>query len=188
MGLRVYIATSNAHKIAEARAVLGEYGIELEPVKAVKLEVQSDSLEEIALRAARTAYSNSRASPLIVEDAGLFIYSLNGFPGPYTSYAYKTIGLEGVLRLLEGSRDRRARFVSAVAVIEPPLERVFVGVAEGYIAAEPRGGSGFGFDPIFIPEGSRRTFAEMSLEEKNKYSHRAKALRMAAEWLLSLRG
>jgi XTP/dITP diphosphohydrolase len=180
----VYLVTGNPHKLAEARDAIKGYPVRLEAAEADKLEIQSESVEEIALTAARHAYAQLRR-PVAVDDTSLEIHALNGFPGPYASYVYKTIGLEGVLRLLEGSRDRRACFKTAVALIIPPYEKVFTGVTCGVIAEEPRGSRGFGYDPIFIPEGSGKTYAEMTLEEKNRYSHRAKAFRAMAEWLAS---
>ncbi len=134
---RILLVTGNRGKLEEAREVLGEYGVEVEQAQAWKLEVQSESLEEIALQAARIAYAQLRR-PLAVEDAGLFINALNGFPGPYSSYAYKTIGIPGVLRLLEGAADRRGCFRAAVAYIAPLVERVFTGEVCGSIAREPR--------------------------------------------------
>ncbi|BAN90194.1 XTP/dITP diphosphatase [Aeropyrum camini] len=182
MARRILLVTGNRGKLEEAREVLGEYGVEVEQAQAWKLEVQSESLEEIALQAARIAYAQLRR-PLAVEDAGLFINALNGFPGPYSSYAYKTIGIPGVLRLLEGAADRRGCFRAAVAYIAPLVERVFTGEVCGSIAREPRGSQGFGFDPIFIPEGYTRTFAELGPGVKNRISHRARAFRRLGEWL-----
>jgi XTP/dITP diphosphohydrolase len=157
--------------------------VELYMLDARKLEVQSESLEEIALTAARHAYKRARV-PLIVDDSGLFIEHLKGFPGPYSSYAYKTIGIYGILKLLEGVKDRRACFKAVIAAVIPPYEKVFRGTSCGTIAREPRGSGGFGFDPIFEPEGGGgRTFAEMSLEEKNMLSHRARAARALGAWL-----
>jgi len=120
---------------------------------------------------------------VFVEDAGLFIDALNGFPGPYSSYVYRTIGVEGVLKLVEG-KSRGAAFVSVIALYHPGKGvRVFKGMCRGVIAQHPRGFSGFGFDPIFIPEGVGKTFAEMREDEKNKLSHRGEAARKLIEWL-----
>ena len=120
----------------------------------------------------------------MVEDAGLFIEALKGFPGPYSSYVYKTLGVQGILKLMEGVKRREAYFLSAIAYAEPGLEpKVFLGKVEGFIVPEARGSKGFGFDPIFQPKGSEKTFAEMGVEEKNRFSHRAKALSALAEWL-----
>ncbi|MEM4035003.1 MAG: XTP/dITP diphosphatase [Fervidicoccaceae archaeon] len=179
---RLAFVTSNPHKVAEARLVLSSYGIEIVQVPAEKIELQSRDIARISLLAAKLAYARVR-KPLIVEDSGLFIDSLRGFPGPFSSYAYETIGVEGVLKLMKGVADRRANFVSAVALLSPPIEKVFIGTVRGTIASEARGSSGFGFDPIFVPEGDTRTFAEMSIEEKCAVSHRAAALRLMAEWL-----
>lgn len=181
--MRVALVTSNEHKLRELSAVLEAYGVELYMLDMEKLEVQSRSLEVIALTAARHAYRRVKR-PLIVDDSGLFIEALNGFPGPYSSYAYKTIGIRGILKLLEGAGSRRACFKAAIAAVIPPYEKVFTGTSCGTIAPEPRGSGGFGFDPIFQPDGGGgRTFAEMSLEEKNRLSHRARAARALGAWL-----
>ena len=179
---RIYMVTGNRHKVEEARKILERYGVELIQAEARKLEIQSESLEEIALTAARYAYLQLK-KPLIVEDAGLFIEALNGFPGPYSSYVYKKIGVEGVLKLMEGVSNRRACFKAVIAYVAPGVERVFTGEACGWVAREARGSGGFGFDPIFVPEGEDRTFAEMGLEEKNRLSHRSKAFQRLGEWL-----
>ncbi|WP_460124561.1 XTP/dITP diphosphatase [Stetteria hydrogenophila] len=179
----IYLVTGNRHKLEEARDALRGYPLRLEAAGVGKLEVQSESVEEIALTAARHAYAQLRR-PVAVDDTALEVAALNGFPGPYASYVYKTLGVWGILKLLEGSRDRRACFKTAVALVIPPHEKVFTGVTCGVIVEEPRGSRGFGFDPIFAPEGSSRTYAEMTVEEKNRYSHRAKAFRAMAEWLV----
>ncbi|RLE72114.1 MAG: non-canonical purine NTP pyrophosphatase, RdgB/HAM1 family, partial [Thermoprotei archaeon] len=124
-------------------------------------------------------------APFFVEDAGLFVEALNGFPGPYSSYIYKTIGCEGILKLLEGVDNRKAYFLSVVALRAPGLgDVVFKGKVNGIIANEMRGEKGFGFDPIFIPDGCEKTFAEMNIEEKSRYSHRGKALRKMGKWIV----
>jgi XTP/dITP diphosphohydrolase len=112
---------------------------------------------------------------------------LKGFPGPYAAYVYKTIGNKGLLRLMENAEERKAKFQSVIAFqsseVKVPL--CFEGEVLGEIARSERSGntsSGFGFDPVFKPAGSDSTFAEMTIAEKNEYSHRAKALRKFAEW------
>ncbi len=180
---KIYLVTGNRHKVAEFAGVLEPLGVRVEPIGLEKLEIQSDSIVEVA------RYAASRLpvmdAPVAVEDAGLFVEPLRGFPGPYSSYVYKTIGVEGVLRLLDGVDERDAYFLSAIGVKDTGGHvRVFTGRVDGRIALEPRGRGGFGFDPIFIPEGWRKTFAEASMEEKNRVSHRARAARALAEWLL----
>ncbi len=180
----VKVLTSNEGKFRELEALAKGYGIELEWVRTPKWEIQSEDLAEIAKFSAEIAFSTLK-EPVIVEDTGLFIDSLNGFPGPYTSYARKTIGLEGILKLMEGKNDRRARFVTYLAYADSINTKVFVGEVRGVIADSIRGSKGFGFDPIFVPEGSDKTFAEMDVEEKSKHSHRAKAFRAFAEFFKS---
>ncbi|BES82627.1 XTP/dITP diphosphatase [Pyrodictium abyssi] len=177
----IYIATSNMHKVEEIRNVLQGCRYSVEPIDAPKLEIQGD-LQKVALYAATVAYSIT-SKPVIVEDAGLFIEALKGFPGPYSAYVYKTIGIEGILRLMRGVDNRRAHFYSVIALAHSKGVTLFEGRCDGRIADEPRGTKGFGFDPIFVPEGSTRTFAEMDVEEKNRYSHRARAARALCNWL-----
>jgi XTP/dITP diphosphohydrolase len=186
-GKLVYFATSNMHKFEEARLVLGEYGIGVAKLNVKGLEIQADDLEEIA-RTAVTHLTKTQSLPTLVEDAALFVKALNGFPGPYSSYVLRTIGNEGLLRLMQNVSDRRAEFKSAVAFCAPNIQpKSFQGVVEGSLSPEARGTHGFGFDPIFVPsEGDGRTFAEMETEEKNKISHRARAMRAFAKWYLEL--
>ncbi len=185
-GLRVLFVTGNRHKFEEAKAVAESLGVSLVQARLRKLEIQSDDLREIAVFSSRSVRSHLSGETYIVEDAGLFIHSLGGFPGPYSSYVYRTIGCEGVLKLLAGVEDRRATFRSVVVLHDPRLgEHVFVGETRGAISREARGSGGFGFDPIFVPEGESRTYAEMTLSEKNALSHRAKAVRGALSFLVS---
>jgi len=184
-GRVIFFATSNIHKFNEARKVLAAYEIAVGMLKVKALEIQSDSLEEIAKASVLDAFSKCNL-PVIVEDAGLFIEALGGFPGPYAAYVYKTIGNKGLLRLMGDIANRKARFESAIAYNAPGLKApmCFRGEALGEITRKERrgnGSSGFGFDPIFKPVGSAVTFAEMNMAEKNGYSHRANALRKFAE-------
>lgn len=180
---KIYLVTGNMHKVAEIEAVLKPLGVDVEPVALEKLEIQSESIVEVA------RYAASRLpvmdAPVAVEDAGLFVDALGGFPGPYSSYVYKTIGIPGILKLLQGLDERSAYFLSAMGVKDTDGRViVFTGRVDGRIAPEPRGSGGFGFDPIFVPEGWEKTFAEASMSEKNRVSHRARAARALAEWLL----
>lgn len=179
----IYFATENGGKFREAQAELAKYGINLKQLAIRRLEIQSDSLEDIATFSAKTVAEQFKCK-VVVEDAGLFINALKGFPGPFSSYVYRTIGIEGILKLLRGESNRNAFFKSVVSYCEPGLSPVtFTGLAEGAISLEPRGNLGFGFDPIFIPRGSDRTFAEMTVEQKNTFSHRAKSFRLFAEYI-----
>ena len=185
--IKLFLVTGNAHKLEEVRDIARMVGapIVVEQASIPKREIQSNSLEEIALYAARHAYDHIR-KPVIVDDSGLFIDALNGFPGPYSSYVYKTLGVNGILKLMSGIANRRACFRTSAALIFPPLELLFTGETCGYITSEARGGGGFGFDPIFVPEGREKTYAEMSLEEKNMVSHRYKAFIKLFSYVLKM--
>ncbi len=185
-GRIVLFATNNVNKFSEARRALKDYGLAVGMIRLKSLEIQSESLQEIAKTSVEDVFSKIKL-PVIVEDAGLFIDALNGFPGPYAAYAYKTIGNSGLLKLMKNVDSRKATFESNIACMSPKLTRpiCFVGTVNGQIVKHARKkneNSGFGFDPIFAPEKSELTFAEMSTEEKNRYSHRAKALRKYASW------
>ena len=184
-GKVIFFATNNFHKFDEARSVLTNRGMAVGMLRVKALEIQSDSLNEIAQASVIDAYNHSHL-PIIVEDAGLFIESLKGFPGPYAAYVYKTIGNLGLLKLMEGLENRKAAFQSTIAYYDGQSEPIcFTGEVSGRMTNEEKRGNdkaGFGFDPVFRPSGSQKTFAEMSIEEKNSFSHRAKAVSNFAEW------
>ena len=185
-GRVIFFATNNLNKFNEARKVLAERNIAVGMLRVKSLEIQSDSLEEIAKTSVLHAFEKCHL-PILVEDAGLFIDALNGFPGPYAAYVYRTIGNRGLLKLMENTENRKAKFQSVIAYCSSELKSpmCFIGKAEGEITKKERkekGKAGFGFDPIFKPADSNETFAEMTTAEKNKYSHRAQALRKFAEW------
>jgi len=181
----LWFATSNAHKFDEAAFALRAFGISLKRLPAKGTEIQSDDLAAIAEASVKETFATIR-QPVIAEDAGLFVSSLNGFPGPYASYVERTLGPASLITLLKGAKDRKAEFVSAVAYCsEPTGPKVFIGRLRGRISASARGSNGFGFDPVFVPLGDARTLAEMSLEEKGAISHRSLALRGLGGWLQS---
>lgn len=183
---RLWFLTSNKHKLNEVRRIATEYNIYIEMLPEEKIEIQSDNLEDIALYAALEAFRKIR-KPILVEDAGLFIDSLKGFPGPYSRYVYEKIGINGILKLLENTEDRNAYFKSVAVIIDDNFIIVETGIINGIITHNPRGIHGFGFDPIFVPKGSHKTFAEMTTEEKNKFSHRAEAVKKALSKYVYLR-
>jgi XTP/dITP diphosphohydrolase len=179
---KIWMGTGNEHKYQEAKEVLAEYGIELERMDIERVEIQADEPEEIAEYSLQVLDSDK---PLLIEDAGLYIDKYGGFPGPYSSYALERLGNVGILKLLKGDADRAASYLSAIAYRDGETTATFRGEVKGEIAHEERGTGGFGYDPIFIPaEGDGRTFGEMSGEEKEKISHRARAFRQLAEWLV----
>lgn len=179
---RVVFASTNQNKFQEVRSILAPHRIDAEFARAELTEIQSDSLEAIAREKATSAFAQV-SRPVIVEDDGLFVGALGGFPGQYSSYVFKTIGNAGILKLLSGAQERSASFVSLIAFSDGNNVRVFEGRVSGRIAVQEAKG-GWGYDPIFVPDGASQTYAE--LENKNDYSHRRKALDRFAEWYLGL--
>jgi XTP/dITP diphosphohydrolase len=178
----VWFATSNQHKFEEAELILNDFNFTLKRLPAKGVEVQSDSVFAIAKQAAKAAYAKWKR-PLFVEDTGLFVKSLNGFPGPYASYVAATVGPSSLLKLIKGNAVRGAEFVTAVAFCnDGSYVRLFAGSLKGCVSRRPKGTGGFGFDPIFIPEGETRTLAEMSPDEKSAVSHRSIALKSFGRW------
>lgn len=181
----VYFATGNEGKFREASQVASRFGIKLKHFRMEKREIQSDNLEEIAAFAALDA-AHAKGRPVVSEDAGFFVNALAGFPGPYSSYVFKTLGTRGILKLMNKCKDRRAFFQASVAFCSPTTRpRSFTGLVQGRVSRKPKGIHGFGFDPIFVPKrGDGRTFAEMTTEEKNALSHRAVAFARFCKWFL----
>jgi XTP/dITP diphosphohydrolase len=189
-GRVVFFATTNIHKFNEARRILAEHKIAVGMLRVKAAEIQSGSLKKIAQTSARDAFRRCHL-PTLVEDAGLLIKALNGFPGPYAAYVYKTIGNKGLLKLMKNVEDRKSKFHSAIAYFDnhSRVPMCFEGEANGEITVNERienGKASFGFDPIFRPSGSIKTFAQMTIEEKNGFSHRAKAFHKFAEWYKKL--
>ena len=174
----LFFVSSNYHKYQEAKKILHSFGISLGFFKYELEEIQSSSLKEIASRKALHAFQKCK-KPIIVEDDGLFIDSLYGFPGPYSSYVFQTIGNKGILQLLK--RNRKAKFVSIISFCDDKNSKSFEAKIDGNIS-KTQNGKGWGYDPIFMPKNLNKTFAE--LYNKNKISHRYKALKKFSNWYL----
>ncbi len=180
----LWFVTQNAHKYQEARRTLDPFGIRIRKLSSPKTEIQSVDLGDIAKFAAEEA-AKKRNRTVLVEDSGLFVRALNGFPGPYSSYVHATIGVGGLVRLLTQKVHREAYFQASLAVVSPKgSSQQFSGRAYGTISHKPAGKQGFGFDPIFIPKGTRKTFAQGGSQFKDRYSHRAIAFRKLALWYI----
>jgi len=155
---------------------MAEHGYELEHLKTTYPEIQAESLEETIVPGLQWLMSK-HDRPVMIDDSGLFVRSLKDFPGVYSSYVFKTLGCEGILRLMEGVSDRSARFECCIGYLEPGAEPVLTkGVSMGSISDKMVGSGGFGYDPIFVPEGDTRTYAQLEVSEKNKMSHRGRAM------------
>lgn len=172
----LYFASSNRHKYSEAKEILSKFGLDLGFFEFAPVEIQSDSILEIATQKSLDAYKSCK-KPVIVEDDGLFIPALGGFPGPYSSYVFKTIGNSGVLDLVKSKRN--AEFHSVISYCDGKKPILFRGVITGAISKKQRG-KGWGYDPIFIPKERTKTYAE--LDDKNTLSHRYRALAKFARW------
>lgn len=177
----VFFASSNEHKFEEAQRILSTLGVNIKLFKTTLEEIQSNSLNEIAKRKAIDAFTKIQ-KPILIEDDGLFINSLNGFPGPYSSYAYDTIGNTGIIQLLENTELRDAKFVAIIAYCNGIDEvKLFESSIPGKISKEIENG-GWGYDPIFIPDGESKTYANVS--DKDKFSHRSASLKKFSDWFM----
>jgi XTP/dITP diphosphohydrolase len=183
-------ATNNEHKIREIKSMLPE-SVTIRSLLDINyyddIPEPGETLEENALIKARTIHSFT-GLPTFADDTGLEIESLNGEPGVRSArYAGDSKEMNQnilkVLRLLENMPNRKARFRTVIALIVDGREFTFEGVVGGTITSEKRGAAGFGYDPVFIPDGYSQTFAEMSPEEKNRISHRSEALGKLVQFL-----
>ncbi|MFZ2412463.1 MAG: XTP/dITP diphosphatase [Candidatus Methanoperedens sp.] len=178
---KIIFVTGNPHKVREAGDILSYAEITVEQNNCGYPEMQEDELEPIASFGARWA-ADKLDNEVMVDDSGLFIEELHGFPGPYSAYVFDTLGNTKILKLMEGETNRRAIFRCVIGYCRPGEEpSLFSGEVAGEIANESRGSGGFGYDPIFAVGGV--TFGEMEEEEKNRLSHRHAALSEFARWL-----
>jgi XTP/dITP diphosphohydrolase len=176
----VAFVSTNAGKFREARAILRPYGVRLRWLRRALPEPQSDDLTEVAR--AKAAAARAVRGYVLVEDSGLFVRSLNGFPGVYSAHFLRIWGFPPILELLR-RRRREALFRSVAVLRRRGRSRVFVGEVAGSVARRPSGSRGFGYDPIFIPEGYRTTFGRLPSTVKNAISHRARSMKQVGEFL-----
>ena len=181
--MKIVFATNNQHKVDELRAVLPPQ-FEVITLKEARIDIDIPephyTLEANAEEKATTIY-HLTGTDCFSEDTGLEVDALNGEPGVQSArYAGDEKlfqkNVEKLLRNLAGKEDRRAQFRTVICLIREGEINFFEGICRGRITGEQRGSEGFGYDPVFIPDGADRTFAEMRMEEKNKYSHRRKAV------------
>ena len=185
--MKIVLATSNPHKVKEMNDIVSGKGIEfILPPEGFDPEENGTTFEENSYIKARTAWEISHAWTL-ADDSGLCIDALNGAPGLYSARYAETPQkrIDRVLSELDGIENRTARFKCSMTLLNPNGEKVFAhtGICEGSIVKKQRGINGFGYDPIFLLEGSDKTMAELEESEKNKVSHRSKALNKILEFL-----
>jgi len=176
----IKFVTSNSHKYEEVEALFRSKNIELSWIKMKYEEIQADD-NEIICRDSCMKLEKQLESPFFIDDTGLYIKSLNGFPGPFASYVQDTIGNS---RIIEMAADSDAYFKTVIGFSIKNKIYTFAGILNGHISNKAAGENKFGYDPIFIPEGYDRTLAELSTEEKNLISHRGKALNKFLDFLL----
>lgn len=167
---------------------MASHGYELDHLKTPYPEIQAESLEITIIPGLQWLISKFDR-PVMIDDSGLFVDALRGFPGVYSSYVFKTVGCKGILDLMRDVSDRTARFECCIGYMEPGGEPLITkGVATGSISEKMVGTGGFGYDPIFIHEGNTRTYAEIDIAEKNTISHRGRAMAKFIEELPKLIG
>lgn len=186
MAHRILFVTSNEHKVREVKEVIPE----IEWLDVEVKEIRSDCFEEISKEKLKEVLrvTGVKDNVVLVEDAGLEIDALKGFPGTYSAWVFKKIGNEGILRLMEGMKNREGRYVAVVSAYLPRENEIrsVRGVVEGKIANEIKGQEGFGYDPIFIPEGFEKTYGE-DPKIKELKSHRKIAWEKMKEMLRTLK-
>ena len=196
--MRIVFATNNKHKLDEVRRILGK---ECKVLSLADIECFDDipetgrTLAENALMKAKYVYERYQCN-VFADDTGLEVEALDGEPGTFSA-RYASIkdpnakshdseaNMTTLLKELEGKDNRKARFRTVIALIQGTDEHLFEGIVEGHIATGERGTEGFGYDPVFAPEGGEKTFAELGVEAKNCISHRARAVKKLADFLLA---
>ena len=188
---KLVFATNNAHKLEEIRAILGDK-VEILSLNDINCHADipetADTLQGNAALKAQYIYENYGLD-CFADDTGLEVEALNGAPGIYSArYAGgeghdSEANMKKLLSEMQDKENRKARFRTVIYLIEGGKEHFFEGIVNGSIIRERKGGAGFGYDPVFIPDGYSETFAEMGNDEKNKISHRARAVQKLCEYL-----
>lgn len=177
--MKLYFVTGNINKFNEAKEILGE---DLEQLEIDLVEIQESSAEKIVEHKLKEALKN-HPGPLVVDDVSLELEALKGFPGPYTKWMEKTVGVENVYEIAKKLGNTKAKAKTILGVAMDAGNILFF---EGEMGGEltlPKGENGFGFDVIFKPYGSEKNYGELTLSEKNEISHRGKAFRKLKEFL-----
>jgi len=170
--IHLLFATTNENKIKEAQEILG---IKIKGIKLNIDEIQTFDPREAVCKKAYNAYLAYK-KPVLVEDTSLFFESWNGLPGVFIDYFMESVGIKGLLKMLKFTKNRKAKAITYLGIYDGKKYYTFKGEIQGKISQKPKGNSGFGWDPIFVPKGFSKTFAQMTTEEKNKISMRKKAL------------
>ena len=185
--MNINLVTSNLGKVEELTYILKPFGHKVSQLKVECPEIQASTLEEVVDFGLDWLGAKKIQTPFIIDDAGIFVEALENFPGVYSRYVYDTIGLQGILKQMESIVDRITRFKCVLGLmLEDGSKHKFVGECKGNLIHEIRGTGGFGYDPIFIPDGYTKTFSELLPEEKNDVSHRGRAMHKLVDFLSKL--
>ncbi len=179
--------TSNSHKYEEFSHAIGKTEIMGKHYKMKYIEVQADTIDLVAMASA-TQIASYMSKPFVIEDSGISIDVLSGFPGPYSSFVFQTIGNQGILDLMRDKERRSASFRSVFILFDGIEFHKFTGESQGVLETTQKGDMGFGYDPIFVPycrDGTLcdKTYAQLPIELKNELSHRGKSLEKLIEYL-----
>lgn len=190
----IHIGTSNEGKFREMSRMLESLGHTAIKEDIPYPEIQAETLGEVVQFGMQWILDNDKRQWMedpdhgfVIDDSGIFIKALKDFPGVYSRFVFYAIGNSGILHLLEGMEHRDATFRTGLLFHRNGRNHYFEGESRGRITHKERGTNGFGYDPIFIPGGSERTFAEMDTDEKNAYSHRGEAMDRFIEFLTSMK-
>ena len=175
----INFVTHNINKFNEINAIMENNNIKINLVKLEYEEIQADSTEYISSDSCKKLV-NRVDPPYFIDDTGLYIDDLNGFPGPYASYVQETLGNKNIIKLASGSK---AYFKTVISFYYNRVYQ-FTGILHGKISDREKGENKFGYDPIFIPENSDQTLAELPPGEKNRISHRSKAINNLISFLI----
>jgi len=181
----ITFVTTNEGKFSEFSEAV-HHRVKLKRANMGYPEIQTDRLEDVVIFALKWLNEHIEGEVLI-DDSGLFVKALNGFPGVYSHHALSTIGNEGLLKLMKGL-NREAMFCTVIGYSGSAGNYLFRGECPGRIAHEQSGEKGFGFDSVFVPEGYNITFAQMSTSQKNEISHRGRAIRAFLNYLEKVEG
>ena len=188
--MKLIFATGNQYKVDEIQSAIGDQ-VEIISMKQARIDIEipepHETLEENASEKSRTIFTLTGLN-CFSEDTGLEVDALDGAPGVLSArYAGEEKSFDNnidkLLRELSGKSNREAQFRTVISLMLDRKEWLFEGVCRGKIIREKRGEAGFGYDPVFVPDGAEKTFAEMSLQEKNRFSHRKKAADQLIEFL-----
>jgi len=179
--MKLKVITSNPGKVVEYREALASFSIDTEHIRFPYEEIQSSELTEVVRYGMRTL-KGLGLKDFIIDDSGMFVDALKGFPGVYSSYVQKTLGNAGILKLMENVKERKANFQCCIGCNINGSDIIVLGRCDGVILKEEKGTEGFGYDPIFSIDG-KRSLAELSLKEKNKISHRGNAVSLLVKEL-----